>query len=62
MKQTQEDRKKHNFGPNFGQFSPNLGPQKFLSSILLLLVAIHWSKLSPHAIYMKTHEPNLRKW
>ena len=52
---------KLNFGPNFGQFDPDLGPEIF-SWILPLLVVRHCCNLSLYAISRKTNEPNLRKW
>ena len=37
MNQTWENGKKHNFGPDFGPFGPNVGPQN-VSWVLHLLV------------------------
>ena len=45
MNETWEDGKKANFGPNFGPFTPNLGPKLFFV-ILAALVVRHCSKLS----------------
>ena len=45
--------KKSNFGPNFGQFWPNLGPKKIFSLGLPLLVVKQYSKLSFYAIKKK---------
>ena len=42
-------QKKTNFGPNFGLFTPYLGPENFLW-VLPLLVARNFSKLSSYAV------------
>ena len=46
MHQTLENVQKLNFGPDFGLFDPNLGPQIFFGRIYLR----NYSKLSPYAI------------
>ena len=45
--------KNSNFGPDFGQFWPNLDPKKVFSLGLPLLVVIQYSKLSFYAIKKK---------
>ena len=60
MNQTWENGEKSNFGPDFGLFGHNFGPQIFLQ-VLPLLVVRHCSKLSSLCNLKKTIEPNLRK-
>ena len=50
-----EESKKPNFDPNFG-------PPTFFLWVLTLVVVRHYSTFSSYAVYMKTNEPNLRKW
>ena len=55
MKNTWQNAKKLNFGPNFGLFGPNLGPPK----LFLLLVVRHCSKLSSYVFLWKlTNQKN----
>ena len=53
--QTQENEKKHNFGPKFG-------PQKFSSWVLPLLDVRHCRKLLLSSILRKTYDPTSSKW
>ena len=62
MKQTLENGKKPNFGPDFGLFAQICPPPQFFLQALPLLVVRHCSTLSCYAISKKTDEPNLRKW
>ena len=63
MKQTSENGKKPNFGPNFGSFDhppPTPHPQQKKLWVLPLLIVRNSSKLLPYAIATKSNEPNFR--
>ena len=52
MKQTGENGKKPNFGPDFGLLGPNLGPKPFLW-VLPLLVLVLVIVPSYHSMQLK---------
>ena len=61
MNQTWDNGKKPSFRPDFGPFSPNLGPINFFMTVPLLDIS-NYCKLSLYAISTKTNETYLRKY